>query len=399
MQPFNKHPADVAALEQSADELMRLAAEATELAGATRRAYQPAVGNWHGMAAPEMASAGEPLQHGAQQMRQDLAWSAIADRYWAAKVKAFNAEVDTITGGLASKAADGYGATGTDGKPPTDAQIADARGAATAAAKQQWMQSYDTHIDTGRHETASMLQRGPTEANLIKLRDAGVLPGDGVNPIPDIWDALKGLVLPAAYLGSLGFPALGTNLALIGLGGFTTWTNYVKYGMFAPRGYHPNGRYGYIVHQSAAWHKRFHKKHWQARPYSAATRNRFLTVGKLGSRASGVLVIGTSGYDQWSRDKGRTDLNTSERWGRTATRAGVAGGAAWGGAVLGAKVGAGLGSFAGPAGTVVGGVVGGVAGGVIGSGVGNEIADHTVELGGEVGEAIGDGVSAINPFD
>lgn len=395
MQPFNKHPADVAALEQSADELMRLAAEATELAGATRRAYQPAVGNWHGMAAPEMASAGEPLQHGAQQMRQDLAWSAIADRYWAAKVKAFNAEVDTITGGLASKAADGYGATGTDGKPPTDAQIADARGAATAAAKQQWMQSYDTHIDTGRHETASMLQRGPTEANLIKLRDADVLPGDGVNPLPDLWDATKGLVLPAAFLGPLGIPALVANLGLTGLGVASQWATLVKYGAYKPMGYRASGRYGYLSHKTAPRYKRLRAKHYAAKKNMKVPYNRWRVAGKVGGYAGGALTGATSAYEQWSRDSGRTDLNTSEKVGRAGTRGLAVGVGAWGGAAAGASIGA----AAGPVGAVVGGVVGGV----IGSGVGNEIADHTIEYGGKFAEGVTnvaeDGFRAVNPFD
>lgn len=51
LQPFDKHPANVGALRQTASGLLDRAAEALDHAAATRRAYQPAIDNWHGMGA------------------------------------------------------------------------------------------------------------------------------------------------------------------------------------------------------------------------------------------------------------------------------------------------------------------------------------------------------------
>lgn len=396
MQPFEKHPADVGALRQTGSELLSRSAEAINNGKATRTAYQPAIDHWRGMGAPEMAAAAEPVQRNAETAQHALAWAAATIQYWGTQVEGFNRQVDTITGGLAARAGNDYGATGTDGKPPTDAQIADAKAGATAVARQQWQQAYHTYIDTGRHEVASMLQRGPTEQNLLKLREAGVLPGHGFNPFPDMWDATKDLVDPAAYLGSLGYPALGTNLGLLGIGGSAAWATYGKYGMFKPHGINANGHKGFISPKDAPFYKRFQSKHWKARPYKAATRNKWMRVGRYGGYAGGVLSGATSAYDQWTRDSGRTDLNTSETTGRAFARGAIVGGGAWGGAAAGASIG---GAVGGPVGAVVGGVVGGV----VGSGVANEAADHVVDWAGDRAEDVTsvakDAYNAVNPFD
>ncbi len=404
LQPFDKHPANVAALRQCASELLKLSAEAINNGEATRQAYQPAIANWDGMCSPEMAAAAKPVQQGSKQAQHMQAWAAAAAQYWGTQVEGFNAQVDAITAGLAGQAGKDYGATGTGGEPPTNAQIAEARAGVTAAARQQWMQAHAVWIEDGRMRVQAMLRDGPTEAHLLELREAGVLPGHGFNPLPDIWGAAENLVLPAAYLGSLGFGALGANLGLLGLGGFTTWANYVKYGAFKPMGYRPSGRYGYIAPRSAPFYMRLQNKHWQAKAYKSGIRKKWLNIGRIGTRASGALAIGSSFYDQWSRDSGRTDLNTSEKVGRATARATFSGGGAVAGAWAGAKVGVAVTAFVPvPGARVVGGLVGGAIGGIVGSGVGEEIADHTVKWAGDRAEDIADAAkdvgSALNPFD
>lgn len=385
LQPFDKHPANVAALRQCGAELLELSAEAINNGEATRQAYQPAIANWDGMCSPEMVAAGKPVQQGSQQARHLQAWGAAAAQYWGTQVEGFNAQVDAITGGLSGQAGNDFGATGTDGKPPTAGQVDQARAAATAAARQQWMQAHAVWIEDGRMRLQAMLRDGPTEAHLLELREAGVLPGHGFNPLPDIWGAAKNLVLPAAYLGSLGFGALGANLGLLGLGGAAAWATYGKYGAFKPMGYRAPGKFGYIARSAAPWYARFQSRNWQAKKHQAATRNKWLRVSKWGGRASGVLTVGVSAYDQWSRDSGRTDLNTTEKVGRSIARGGAVGVGAWGGAAAGATVGAAVG---GPVGAVVGGVVGGI----VGSGVGEEVGDHIVDFGGDVADT-------LNPFN
>ncbi|HEX6467578.1 MAG TPA: hypothetical protein VF069_00675, partial [Streptosporangiaceae bacterium] len=136
-------------------------------------------------------------------------------------------------------------------------------------------------------------------------------------------------------------------------------------------------------------------KNWIARPYGGTARASWLSAGKLARRAGLGVSIGTAGLDQWMRDSGRADLSTSERVGRAADRATVAGGSAWIGATVGSRIGGAIGTAIEPgAGTVVGGVVGGIVGGVAGSGVGNYLADHSVDQVGHLAQDISDGVSS-----
>lgn len=74
---------------------------------------------------------------------------AVTGQYWATQVEGFNVQVEAITAGLDGQARGDYGATGTDGKPPTTGQIDQARAAATAAARQQW-DAGSCHLDRGR---------------------------------------------------------------------------------------------------------------------------------------------------------------------------------------------------------------------------------------------------------
>lgn len=104
------------------------------------------------------------------------------------------------------------------------------------------MQAHATWIEDGRTRGSAMLRDGPTEAHLLELREAGVLPGNGFSPLPDIWGAAKDLVLPPAVLGTLGIPALAANWGLTGLGGLSTFMTRVKYGQFSAPGQYRAGR-------------------------------------------------------------------------------------------------------------------------------------------------------------
>ncbi len=128
------------------------------------------------MCAEELRAAPEPVRRAAQETSSALAWASAPLRYWEGKVKAFNTEVDRITGTLDGAAGNKFGAKGTDGKPPTDQEVADARAAAQAEARRQWWAAYDTDIVEGSSTTAGMFRDGPTEENLKAARAAGALP-------------------------------------------------------------------------------------------------------------------------------------------------------------------------------------------------------------------------------
>lgn len=275
-----------------------------------------------------------------------------------------------ILASLGSQAADNYGATGTGGQPPTPGQIADARGAATAAARQQWMQAHATFIEDGRTQLASILRRGPTGQNLELLREAGVLPERVFDPFPEMLEALKGLVLPAAYLGQAGAYLLAGQQGLRALDALTLYMGYARYGEFRPVGFrNPNRAFGFLSPRHAQWYARMWGGNWAAKPGKSGPRSGWPRATKAVPVAGGALTAGTSGYDQWSRDSGRTDLGTTEKAARAAVRGGTVAVSSWGGAAVGGAAG-----FA--AGSVPGGIAGAVVGGVAGQGFGEETADH-----------------------
>lgn len=235
------------------------------------------------------------------------------------------------------------------------------------------MQAHAVYIEDGRTRLASILQRGRTEQNLEALREAGVLPGHGFNPGPDILVSLQGLVLPAAYLGSFGAWAMGGQQGLVALDALTTYMAYVRYGEFRPVGYrNPNRAFGFLSPRHAQWYARTWGGNWAAKPGKSGPRSGWLRAGKAVPFAGAALSAGTAGYDQWSRDSGRPDLSTNEKVMRAGVRGVAVGGGSFAGSAVGGAVGFGIGG-------IPGAVAGAVAGGAVGQGVGEEVADHAVD--------------------
>ncbi|MFI0778351.1 hypothetical protein [Streptomyces sp. NPDC021212] len=174
---------------------------------------------------------------------------------------------------------------------------------------------------------------------------------------------------------TLGYGGYGTT----GLGAAVSWMGYYKYGRFAPRGVLPSGRYGYLAWKNEPlWkntYRRMWSKNWQAKPYAAAARNKWGTVGKWGGRASLGLTAVTSGLSQWGADAQDKNMSTGKRVARTATKSLATTGGAWAGAEGGAAAGAAVGAVFGGVGAPVGAVVGGLVGAAAGSGIGSEAGD------------------------
>jgi hypothetical protein len=386
VQPFDKHNANVAELEQCGSELLAAVGESMANGELTRQAYAPAVANWNGMCAPEIAAAPGPFTAGAQASRAALAWAAVVTRYWAAAVRSFNRRVDEIVAGLDGQGPT-YGATGTGGQPPTAGQIATARATIEAAAKQEWWRAYNEYIVDRGTRTAAMLQQGPTEQNIREAIDVGALaPPEGWNPLPGLWDALTGGFMPpfAGPFGPLGLGLYGLSWAATMTESGANWLSRVTYGVYV------RGHWRRTPSGGRIWIN----PSWRSTPGDVASRARWTTFGRWAGRAGAVVAVGTSALNQWALDSGRTDLTTTERVGRSAWRGGVTGGAIVLGTQGGFAAGAAIGTAIFPgAGTVVGGVVGGVIGGAIGAGAGDKIADLTVDAAGWTAERISDGVT------
>ncbi|POX37466.1 hypothetical protein C3486_28145 [Streptomyces sp. Ru73] len=173
----------------------------------------------------------------------------------------------------------------------------------------------------------------------------------------------------------LGFGGFGTT----GLGAAVSWMGYYRHGRFAPRGPLPGGGHGYVAWKNEPlWkntYRRMWSTNWQAKPYAAASRNKWLTVGKWGGRVSLGLTAVTSGLSQWGQDAQDPHMSTGKRVARTGVKATGTTLGAWGGAQAGASAGAAVGAAFGGVGAPVGAVVGGLVGAAAGSGVGSKIAD------------------------
>lgn len=390
MQPFDKYPADAGSLESCSSNLSQLASGALQNGQATTAAYAPATANWQGMGAPEMANAPHPVQHAAQASNVALAWGSVVSQYWAGKVKHFNDAVEKIVAGMdQAKGSDGhYGATGTNGKPPTGAQVAAARASALRMAKSEWWKAYNADITDGGQKAASMLKQGPTTSNVAEAHQAGALPATAGGSPTSYWaGGFRGQVLPANGSPEVLAPwAVGRSLFV----GNTTlgWLTKFKYGRVTGGVLRATPNAGYM----------WVKPTWGAKagsegPYNALTKgSKFLGYAGTGvSAATGAIT-------QWQRDSSNPNLDTSARVARSADRATLSAAGGWAGATAGAEGGAEVGAltseFTGPIGPAVGGIVGGVVGGVVGSGVGNWVADKTVNLAGKVGDAVSSGVSS-----
>jgi hypothetical protein len=388
VQPFDKYPADSGSLESCSSSLSQLASGALANGRATTSAYAPAIANWSGLGAPELAAAPHPVQQAAQASNVALAWGSVVSQYWAGKVKQFNDAVEKITSDLdQAKGSDGhYGATGTNGKPPTSAQVSAARAKALRVAKSQWWKAYNSDITDGGQKAASMLKQGPTPSNVATAQHAGVLPSQGSSPLSYWAGGFTGQVLPPGSNPLTLTPwAVGRGMFL----GNTTlgWLNKFKYGRVTGGVLRstPNGGYMWV------------KPKWGAQAGSEGPYDALAKGSKILGYAGTGLSAANGAITQWQRDSSNPNLDTSAKVARSADRATLSAAGGWAGATAGAEGGAELGAmtseFTGPIGPAVGGIVGGVVGGVVGSGVGNWVADKTVNLAGQAGDAISSGVS------
>lgn len=423
--PFQRHEANIGELHSCGASLLSEAAVALDNRSLTTATYQPAIDNWDGQCAPELAAARNPLLGRADASHQALAWAAVVTQYWADRVSRFNREVDEI---LSTVGADPYwGARGTGGEPPSQEAI----DAARHAAERRWWNAYNTYILDGEDQVVAMLDQGPTADHIRTLADAGVLPppppgalthlnnaGHGVN---GFYGALFGLAYHHAHRA--GHFRFQQNL-------FTADARYYQSLM---QGYLHDlrtGRYWRSGHwrTTPSGGRTWVRGHWVERPgradrlaryygaydafrdasrqanhagnaaaHHAGAAGRFTTAVTWVGRGSTVLTAGTSAWDQWSRDAGRDDLNTAERAGRAALRGGTVTAGAAMGAKGGATVGAAIGTAIAPGiGTVVGGVIGGVVGGAIGAGAGNLVADGAMALWDNAGDLAASARNAVS---
>ena len=409
--PFQRHEANIGELQSCGAGLLSDAAVALDNRDLTAGRYQPAIDNWDGACAPELASARVPVIGRADDSHHALAWAAVVTQYWADRVDRFNRAVDEIMNTVG--ATPHWGAVGTGGEPPTQEAIQAAR----HAAEQRWWTAYNTYILDGEDQVVAMLDQGPTPEHLGTLANAGVLP-----PPPGA----------LSHLNNGGHLVNGFYGAMFGLGyhhgqqagHFRFQQNLynadARFHYTQMRGYwHDlvNGRYWREGHwrRTPSGGRTWVNGHWVERPgrqvrlgnyygahdayrdasqrattagnaatSHAASATRFNTAARWAGRGGTVLTAGTSAWDQWSRDAGRSDLSTDERVVRATTRSvATTGGAAvgaWAGAKGGAIAGAAIGSiFPGP-GTAVGAVVGGVVGGVIGGFIGSEAGGRATDL-------------------
>src|SRR6478735_8931012 len=383
MQPFDKHPADVGSLESCGSNLIKQAADSFENGTATREAYQPAVVNWTGSCAPDIVAANDPVQSGAADASSSLAWAAVVTQFWGTKVQAFNDEVDRVVVPINNPPA---------GQTPAEAQTA------LQVARTQWWTAYDTYIETGGDQAATMLREGPNQQNVRLAKSAGVLPESTNDVWTDIFNAGKGWFLPSDALGWPGYASWGFGKLGMGFGASVKYLQQMQIGRFAPRD--ALGRF--VSPGELSWWQRAasvtEDSSWIPKSGQAGAYSAWGTAGKWAGRAGVTVAFATSAWDQWSRDENDPNIDTDEQIGRAAWRGGLTAAGGWVGATAGAEAGAAIGSlFPGP-GTVIGGVVGGIVGGVIGSGVAGSVADATVDFAGDVADKAGDIVDDVGGF-
>ncbi len=383
LQPFDKHPANLGSLEDCGSNLIKQAADSFENGTATRQAYQPATVSWTGSCAPDIDAANDPVQSGASSASSSLAWAAVVTQFWGTKVQAFNDEVDRIVVPIQNPPA---------GQTPADAQVA------LQQARTQWWTAYDTYIETGGDQAATMLREGPNEKNVRLAKSAGVLP-DSTNDLwSDIWNSGKGWFLPSDALGWPGYASWGFGKVGMAFGANVKFLQQMQIGRFAPRD--ALGRF--VSPGELNWWQRAaavtEDSNWIPKAGQAGAYSGWGTAGKWAGRAGVAAGFAIGAWDQWTRDANDPDIDTTAQVGRAAWRGGLTAAGGWAGATAGAEAGAAIGSlFPGP-GTVIGGVVGGIIGGVIGSGVASSVADATVDFAGDVADKAGDIVDDVGDF-
>jgi len=241
MQPFDKHQANVGSLESCGGELVTAGATGLQNGSMTREAYQPAITNVGGSCAPLVQTASDPMNAAADRANESLIWAAVVSRFWGTQVEKFNQKVDEITAALAAQGPN-YGVVVPMGPPspgsPPDTStedIANAKAAAEAEAKRKWWEAHGTYVQDGGERAASMLQGGPTGANLSTARDAGALPPMAVDAWGMFVKGLQGKIDPVTDRGLPGLGLWGVGAASGPAGWLQSWGEKLKTGRFAPR--------------------------------------------------------------------------------------------------------------------------------------------------------------------
>lgn len=184
LQPFDRHPADIGALEHGCTGLTLQAARAVDAHLLTLFAFLPAMDDWDRIAAPELRAAPRPVREQAFHLNDSLAWAATAVACWLVQVKAFNRRVEQISEGLNDGKARLAATTDAAGRRPSIQEIVAAQQALEARARQLWWRAYETHVVGGGRIVARMLDDGPTTANVATARSLGLI------PLGQPWNAL-----------------------------------------------------------------------------------------------------------------------------------------------------------------------------------------------------------------
>lgn len=184
LQPFDKHPADAGTLRGTSTTLASDAEAAMALDGVTQGTYRAVPAHWQGQGHPEAGSSAEKVKADAADVRGGVSTAAVALGSWSGSVHDFNAAVDKILAKLDTAGSD----VSTEGK--TDDQVKTDKAAAKATARRQaatdWHTAYDTFIVTGGTQVKTILTKGPSNADLLRLFQAGLLPMSVVNLFPNV---------------------------------------------------------------------------------------------------------------------------------------------------------------------------------------------------------------------
>jgi hypothetical protein len=253
LQPFDRHPANVGALEQAGADLADQAAKSIDASRLTFLAFLPATHNWDGIAAAELRAAPRPVRDKAFEISDSLAWASVAIRYWASQVTAFNHQVERIAADFLTAQANIFGTTQPDGTPvPLDTML-EAAQAVKAEAEREWHDAYDTHIFAGARRASGMLRDGPTAGHVAAARWVGLVPpGQPWNPLDQMWDSFKGNFLPPGkdygplgplpWWGGRAFAGAGAAATAAHSRGGIPWATDRTWRVFSKPSIHPEWR-------------------------------------------------------------------------------------------------------------------------------------------------------------